>query len=114
MKYQPLREKLIEEIAQFLIWKIKKTLATAPEYPYQTVFAIRHYREQLLLRVIKAIYSAYRITQDESPDPVKMLCFCLSEEACLEALVQQCAVQMLEEDAHWMDDIPPISIEYRD
>ena len=44
----------------------------------------------------------------------KMLCFCLSEEACLEALVQQCAVQILEEDAHWMDDIPPISIEYRD
>ncbi len=112
MKHQPLRKKLLDEITQLVILKIKETLATTPEYPHQAVFAIRYYQRQLLLRVIKEMYGHYRITQDESPDPIKMLYFCLIEETTLASLVQQNAIKILEEDACWMNVIRSAGIEY--
>ncbi len=105
MKYQTRRRELIDEISQLIVWKVNKTMAVAPTYPYQAVFSIHQYQEQLLLRVIKELYSYYRITKDEKPNPLKMLRFCLEEETEIDFLVQQSAVQILEDDTGWMEDV---------
>lgn len=106
MTKQNLSAQLVNETACLVANTIKETIAEAPEYPYQRVFSTSLYhRELLLMRVVKEIYDHYIVMRGEVPTPVKMLRFCLIEQAAIASFVQESAVQILEDEPYWTDSL---------
>lgn len=57
------------------------------------------------MRVVKEIYDHYIVMRGEVPTPVKMLRFCLIEQAAIASFVQESAVQILEDEPYWTDSL---------
>lgn len=105
MEDYTLSTQLLDETVRLVMNKVQEAIADTPEYPYQKVFVKPFYRELLLLSVVREIYDYYRITQDESPTPLKIFTFCVAIQTEIVSIAKESAVQILENEPHWMDSI---------
>ncbi len=103
MKHQNIRQTLLDEVALQISWQVKEALDLSPSHPEQAVFQLPQYRKQLLFCATMEIYDYYRITQDEKPDPLKMLHFCLIEQVKIKSLITKSITRILDDDSSWMN-----------
>lgn len=105
MKDHTLSAQLLDKTVHLVVDKVQEAIADTPEYPYQKVFVKPFYRELLLLCVVREIYARYRITQDERPTPLKLFIFCTAKQTAIVSIAKKSAVQILENEPHWMDSV---------